>query len=153
VDLHPELKLYVDGNADGFSELIMDACDPGSTKNRQWGSTWGFYRDDPPQAGGGSLKWDTDQAMYAAVAISRLLHANVINTQYAARIEEYDGQEPWITPGPVQGYSAQAFAHPSVGRVWLSKPDAEELAVLFQLYWKDKDAIPERVKRALWNHD
>jgi hypothetical protein len=153
VDLHPALNLYADRNTPDFSKLVMDACDPGATRHRLWGSTWGFYRDDPPQACDGGLKWDFDRALYSAVALSRLLHPNTINTEYAARIEEYDGQETSIIAGPVRGYSAQAFAHRSSGRVWLSKGDAQELSVLFQRYWDEKDLLPEKVRRALWNHD
>lgn len=147
VVISPAVALRIDRTDHDLTRQVMDACDPGGTVNRQWGCAWGFFREDPPRDPNKPLRWDPDGAMYSAVALSRLVHPNVIGTEYAARVEVEEGRAPGIYPGPVRGRSVHAYLHESIRRRWLTKPEAQELAVLFQRYWQDRSALPKRVTR------
>jgi hypothetical protein len=54
---------------------------------------------------------------------------------------------------PISWDNPRAYLHDFVRRRWLTKLEADALGVLFRTYWPLKDALPSRIKRALWNHE
>ena len=154
VPLLPALNLRLDGVEGELAEKVIDACEPkGSVGVRQYSCRWGFFREDPPRKSEQEpWSWDPDRAIYTAMALSRIVQPNVICTEYAARIIAEDGTSE-IRPGPVTGQSADAWLHESIWKRWLTKTDAETLAALLTTYWPLRDALPGRLRRALWNHE
>ena len=155
VVLLPSLDLRIDRVDHGLAEQVMTACEPRGTieVHRQWGSNWGFFRDNVPKKSESEpWAWDPDHAIYSTVALSRLVQPNVISTEYAARVVPTDGTFE-LHPGPVTGQSSNAWLHESIQKRWLTKADAEALAGLVAAYWPINETLPSRLSRALWNHE
>jgi hypothetical protein len=73
---------------------------------------------------------------------------NACSTQYAARILDYaDGEQRVIyalDPPARQVYRLRTT------RDWLDPSEARELRSLVDAYWAVRDALPERLRRAMW---
>jgi len=97
--------------------------------------------------------WDPDEAIYSAVALSRLVHPNTISTEYAARVICLNSGALEVHPGPVTRRSANAWAHESIKKRWLTRADSKALAVLLATYWPIQAALPRRLRNAFWHHE
>lgn len=87
------------------AEEIMYACEPRG-KNfdpaRTFGCVYAFVRDLPADEYISSYAhWDHDQALLAALTLSRLILDNAYSTEYAARVVEFADDHVQIIPGPV----------------------------------------------------
>jgi hypothetical protein len=99
-------------------------------------------------------RWDPDQAIRTAMVLSRLIHPTEVGTEYAARVVvSAEGAIDVISPGPVSGHSEKAYLSPAQQKRWLTKQDGIELRELREKYLAAKATLPERVGRALWNHE
>src|SRR6266568_3758131 len=76
VPLLPALGLRIDRVQHDLAEQVIDDCEPRgmSRGHRQWGSTWGLFRENPPEKSHEQpFAWDPDGLIYSAVALSRLV--------------------------------------------------------------------------------
>lgn len=135
------------------AEEIMYACEPRG-KNfdpaRTFGCVYAFVRDLPADEYISSYAhWDHDQALLAALTLSRLILDNAYSTEYAARVVEFADDHVQIIPGPVNLEGALAYRAHS-GRDWLDAAEAAELAALLDSYWQREAQLGERIGNAIW---
>jgi hypothetical protein len=155
VSLSPDLRLeWLDP---GIDEKILDACEPRAFRHeatRQWGGSYSFIRENPPVEKDEPYKWDPDQVIRTAVALSRLIQPTEVGTEYAVRVNVLaDGEIEEICPGPIGGHSQKAYLSPAQQRRWLTQRDGLALRELRDKYLAAKATLPERIGRALWNHE
>jgi hypothetical protein len=128
-------------------KAIMTACEPRGenfSPVRQYGQRYTFARRNAPGPAG---HWDPDGALYACVALSRLVRANAADSQYAARIEEADGSAREVQPvdGGFRTWVAREDQRP-----WLDAADVAGLTVLHESYLAVQGQLNDRVSNALW---
>lgn len=133
-----------------LEELIFNACQLRGHfffGARQYGCRYVFVREYPVDEED-RTRWDPDNVIYEAVALSRLVHDNDHLTEYAARVVEYEGGDCSVLPFDLQA-SRYTF-RTGEDRDWLDTDDAQALAALLKTYWAERDGFPRRVTDALW---
>jgi hypothetical protein len=140
------------------ADYVFDLCSPHALKSepvRQYNALYAFIRGDDANESG--LKWDRDEHIQTAIALSRLAHPTSIGFEDSARLFlSVDGTDVHeAVPGPIKGFGAQAYVtdHPKNCRNWLTKDDAVLTRRLMEAFYQSKDARLHRVTRALWFHE
>jgi hypothetical protein len=131
---------------------LIEACDPRGVNwlkpHRAYGSQYAFARLSPP---GSSYEFDPDRRLLTCIQLSRLAHPTAVAYEFAGRLLTRDsGEVESFSPARLRGGSAVAFVTDPT-RNWLSDDNVECLRQLLQSF--DRDALPERVLRALFYHE
>lgn len=135
------------------AERIMDACEPPGENfkpHRQFGCRYAYVRELPVEEYARSRgRWDHDEAILAAVTLSRLIRDNAHSTEYAVRVVEFSDGHVKIIPGPVNLEGSLVYRVRS-GRDWLDAEEMAKLGVLLDHYWHNKHGFPNRLSNAIW---
>jgi hypothetical protein len=137
--------------ARGVSEL----CDPHRLRVAPGDARppvrYGFRRNLPD--GTNVAAFDVDGRLTAAIALSRLSNPTSVGFEWSARVSStVDDPIHEATPGFIKGAGSQAFVV-SGGRDWLTRDDADEIALLLDAYRLQERTMEGRVRRALWRHE
>jgi hypothetical protein len=119
------------------SEVVMNACTFRGHyffAARQYGCRYALVLD-LPLSEAHTFRWDPDQVIRDALALSRLVRDNDHSTEL--RVMPHDG-----------GESREAYRMLDE-RDWLDTSEAMELADLLNAFWSSGQ-LPRRVERALW---
>jgi hypothetical protein len=132
---------------------VMDTCEPKTfglylPVFRQFAPLYAFVRELPPDSP--LHRWDEDNHLSAALAISRLVHPTSTGFVYAARIACESGKLVQARPAEITSMSRDAFVSPTRTRDWLTPADATVLAQLVPLLPLQ---LPRRVHSAFWHHE
>lgn len=94
------------------------------------------------------IKWDADQAIQIAIALSRLIRPTSVSGDYAARIER---NEAYLRIIPA-GVRTQSYVLDTSTPPWLSQVEAEQLMVLVERYriLAGELGATSRLGTALW---
>ncbi|MGH2714900.1 MAG: hypothetical protein ACRDM7_13625 [Thermoleophilaceae bacterium] len=133
-----------------LSELIFNACDPRGHFHfmaRQFSCRYAFRVEHSPEEERHE-RWDPENIIYEAVALSRLARDNAYSTEYAARVVEYENGE--LSVRPFDGDLSRYAYSLGQDRDWLDAEGAANLAALLAVFWSDEHELPERVRDALW---
>jgi hypothetical protein len=140
------------GRLDGaIVKAVMDTCEPRTfgiiSPVRQFAQLYSFVRELPY---GDMYRFDNENLLTSAVAVSRLIHPTSTGLTYAARIAyEPDGVKQ-IFPAQVSGISKDVFLSPNRTRNWLIKAEAK---ILGELVPTISAFLPPRLHNALWHHE
>jgi len=130
---------------------ILDACEPRGLNyqvNRAWGVMYALYRTDAPRQPGSLYQWDPDHRLSLAMRMSRLVHPTSLAYEFSARVVENEGSpDRIIAPSYIKGWGTRAYVV-NTQMNWLTTDHASQLRQLLTVY--DHDALPERVKSALF---
>jgi hypothetical protein len=137
--------------------LIADACEPRGhffRAVRQAGVRYAFWRDVTHEAIRASglvdhSRWDADESLYYAVALSRYVRDNAASTNQVARVVDYERGAQQVQPQRIYE-SSHTYRLPLVNRDWLDDDDAACLRRLLALYWRRETNLPDRIRRAMW---
>jgi len=144
-------NLRIDRLDEREAEIVMRACTPRGhnfAPVRQFGQRYTFILDiDPQRWETEPYRWDPDNVLYDALAMSRLVRDSAFSLEYASRIITWEDGKQVVTW--TRGPQTNAFTVRHE-RDWLSYEEAEELARLLDAYWAAKDDLPQRVTRAMW---
>lgn len=92
--------------------------------------------------------WDEDQALYITLALSRLIRPHATACDYTVRrIIDTNGSERLVPYDAGEARVAFQIEDRS-RRGWIDAEEAEQLRALLAVY--NHDAVPLRVRRALW---
>jgi hypothetical protein len=131
------------------NEVVMNACTFRGHyffASRQYGCRYALVLDLPlTQAH--TFRWDPDQVIRDALALSRLVRDNDHSTEYAARVTEYENGELRVMPH--DGGESREVYRMLDERDWLDASEATGLADLLAAFWSS-GTMPRRVERALW---
>jgi hypothetical protein len=134
---------------------VLDFGDPKGykidTPPRQWGYFYAFVRIVPEPAE--MHRWDTDQRLQTAVALSRLIRPTSISFRNAGRIRyNDDGTVRHAMPAWLRGVDPDSWLpEDSQYRDWLIKEEMVEVKALFQTM--TTSTLPVRVSRAFFYHE
>lgn len=144
-------SVYIERLPDNINRLVKSAC---AFRGHNWHIEMGalptlyaFVRDAP--AGD---RWDGDQSLQIAVALSRLCHPTSIGLEFAARVfapGERHTTDYVVEPSLIAGHGNQAFIPDPDSRNWLSPADVADLPVMIDAF----GSAPDRVQRAAWFHE
>lgn len=135
-----------------LAKLVMETREPKTFGSdtpifRQVAPLYAFVRKLPPNSP--LHRWDDDNFLSAAIAISRLVHPTSTGFVYAARIACESGKLVQARPAEIRGVSRDVFLSPSHTRDWLTPADASAFADLIPLLPLQ---LPKRVHNAFWHH-
>jgi len=134
-------------------EAVMDACELRGENSlqaiRQFPSHYGFYRTNAPHAAN-RYRFDSDNRLRTCLQLSRLIRPSSTGYCYAARIIRDRGRRREIVPFHWRGIGTYAYQLEE-GANWFSDEDVAALRSLLTAF--RPDALPHRVKRALWYHE
>jgi hypothetical protein len=138
-----------------MAEEVMDASMARGLNfeaTRQFGQLYSFWRDVPEsEYEAEPLVWDSSSAISEAIALSRFVLDNGHGLEFVGRIlDRSDGHREIV---PLLGYDGRLAYRCRNDRFWMTQGEAEELRRLLDTYRAVKDALPDRVHRALWNAD
>ena len=142
----------------GDSELPEQVRDASTARGlnfeatRQFGQLYSFWREVPPDEHEQRLfTWDSAQAITEVLALSRFVLDNAHSFEFVGRvIDRSDGHRLVV---PLLGYDGRIAYRARKSRFWFTIDEAEELRALLDRYRVVKDALPDRVRRALWHVD
>jgi hypothetical protein len=129
--------------------LVMNACEFRGHyffPERQYGCRYAFLLEQPLSEAY-TFRWDPEQVIRDALALSRLVRDNDHSTEYAARVTEYDGGELRVMPH--NGAESRYVYRMLNERDWLDAGEAEALAGLLAAFWSGGE-LPRRLQRTLW---
>lgn len=134
------------------SEAIIEACEMRGFQynpRRLYCELYTFVRENPPSDP--QCLWDSDAKLQTTVALSRLIHPTPVCFRHSATVKTNQaGEIVTIEPVIVSGPGSHAYVA-ETANAWLTPDDAKKLAALLTAY--NINALPERVKTALWHHD
>lgn len=134
---------------------VSKACRPAGysfAPRPQYGQLYAFWNENPADPSG--FNWDPDQRLRTAIALSRLVRPTSIGFKYAARVKfDTANQIKEIDHGPVNEFLAQAYVAHATKQNWLTDEDVVILKGLLAYFHAVSQDLPERVQRALWNHE
>jgi hypothetical protein len=141
---------------DDLPDEVMDAASPRGLHYkpvRQFGQLYSFWREIPRNEWDGAdmHAWDPTQAIGEAVALSRLVLDNAHSFEFVGRVFDRDDGHRQIASN--LGYDGRVAYRTRTDRFWLTPGDAEQLRGLLEQYREVEDALPDRVRRALWHAD
>ena len=135
-----------------LADLVMNACTPRGHYwfgVRQFGSLFAFVREIPdPETARWEWTWDTDNEIWFAIVLSRLVRDNGYSTEFAARVVEHEDGEYQVIPVNAPA-SVATFRLKPAERDWLTVEEAGELRDLVQALRDRGWELPERVIRAV----
>lgn len=120
---------------------------------RQFGQLYSFWREVPRDEWDGPQmhSWDTTQAIGEALALSRFVLDNAHSLEFVGRVlDRSDGHRQIACS---LGYDGRIAYRARKDRFWLTTAEAEALRQLLAQYRAVKEALPDRVQRALWHAD
>ncbi len=129
--------------------LVMNACEFRGHyffPERQYGCRYALLLEQPLSEAY-TFRWDPEQVIRDALALSRLVRDNDHSTEYAARVTEYDGGELRVMPH--DGGESRYVYRMLNERDWLDAAEAETLAGLLAAFWSVGE-LPRRLQRTLW---
>lgn len=149
IRLGPDLQIQA--LDDQLSERLLRACELRGERwepARQYGVAHAFMRVVPSDDWQRQLyAWDGEQTLYTALALSRLVRPHASGCEYAVRrLIDSDGSERLVPHDA--GEARVAFRIGDRSRNWLDHDEAQQLQALLAAY--SPDALPTRVRRALW---
>jgi hypothetical protein len=134
-----------------LSRFVKSAC---AFRGHNWRivmhtlpTPYAFVRDLPD-----GDRWDADQQLQVAIALSRLCNPTSIGLEFAARVYAPGIRHPTeylVEPSLIAGHGNQAFIPDSAGRNWLTTEDVVDLPAMIAAF----ATVPERVRRAAWFHE
>ena len=134
-----------------LGERVMEACGKRGqnfSPARQFGASYAFVRLSADQSDGHRLTFDPDRRLWAAVALSRLIHPTSLAYEYAARRLTWSNGAEQIVPVRQIQYPPMAFvATPATD--WLNPSNAPPIADVLAAYWHN-GPHPRRLYAALW---
>lgn len=140
-----------------LAESVIDAATPRGrsfSPARQFGQRYSFVRRGPLDQQD-LFTFDPDGLIRTAVQLSRLVIPNGHSTDYAARVLPHqvfpfkDEPGPTIAPLPPEDREF-AFTPAAGARDWLTEDEARELGRHLQRWLAVREALPQRVKNAMW---
>jgi hypothetical protein len=138
-----------------LAEQVMDASSArhlNFNPVRQFGQLYSFWREVPREEyEERPYGWDQSQALGAAVALSRFVLDNAYSYEFAGRVVDRDDGFRQITC--TLRYEMRVAYRTRNARFWMTRAEAEELRELLVRYREVQDALPARVRRALWHAD
>lgn len=143
-------QLYLGRLSTALADRIFDACsvrgENMGTVFRQYGQRHTFIRHPAP---GPRLHWDSDQRIWEAIALSRMIRANTFSTTFAARVI-VEGDRIEIAPLSEQSDSRYfAYVGRTDQRTWFSESEAHALRRLVWHYGAAR-SLPPRISYAIW---
>lgn len=162
---HPAVDAAVDlGNGvylerltgDDVAEQVIHASIPRGLNfdaTRQFGQLYSFWREVPEGEWEqpSFFNWDPDAHLSQAVAISRLVLDNAHGFEFAGRV--FDRSDGRRRIAPLTGHEGRVVYRTRKSRFWFTTQEAAELSALLAQYRRCHDALPDRVRRALWQVD
>jgi hypothetical protein len=145
-------QVRIDSIDEELAHRLMLACELRGERwepARQYGVAQAFVReiDFTDDRCGNPYAWDEDQAIYVALALSRLIRPHATGCDYALRrIIDTDDRERLVSHDAEE--ARVAFRIDDRSRGWLDVGEAEQLRALLAVY--DHAAMPSRIKRAMW---
>jgi hypothetical protein len=134
-----------------IAKAVMDTCEPqtlGITSPvRQFAQLYSFVRELPYCD---MYRFDSENLLTSAVAISRLIHPTSTGLAYAARIAYEADRVKQIFPAQVSGISKDVFLSPNRTRNWLVETEAN---ILGELIPTISALLPPRIHNAFWHHE
>ncbi len=97
-------------------------------------------------------RWDQDESIRLALALSRFVRDNADSGQYAARVTEYADGQLRVMPndcGELRHVYRMSDPHDSTIRDWLDADEARQLAELLAAFHSTGE-LPPRVRQAFW---
>jgi hypothetical protein len=131
---------------------VLSACTPRGhyfVPIRQFGQRFAFVL--PQEDSEESFRWDPDEVIRDALAISRLVRDHGFSLEYAARIFDYrDGEQSVMY---VPSHAGKLGYRLRRDRDWLDPEEAVTLRGLLATYWSERVSYPVRVRRAMWRFE
>jgi hypothetical protein len=144
--------VVLDRLSDEDAELVMNACSPRGhyfVPVRQFGQRFSFVREVPlDEWRAGPAQVDAQGLLSDALMLSRLIRDNGYSMQFAARIELFEDGEQRVAY-TLEGAGRFAYRLRR-DRDWLDPDEGRALRMLLGSYWGIEEAMPERVRRAVW---
>jgi hypothetical protein len=136
---------------DQLAGRLLAACDFRGERwepARQYGVAYAFVREVPPDDWQRQLyAWDEDQTLFTALALSRFIRPHATACDHAVRrLIDSAGSERLVPHDA--GEARVAFRIDDGSRNWLDSSEAQKLNALLAAY--RPDALPTRVRRAIW---
>jgi hypothetical protein len=144
------------GEDSDLPDQVMDASSSRGLNYRpirQFGQLYAFWRQIPREEWDGPQMhaWDPTQAIAEALALSRFVLDNAHSVEFAGRVlDRSDGHRQIACS---LGYDGRIAYRVRKDRFWLTTAEAEELRQLLDQYRTVEEALPDRVRRALWHAD
>jgi len=132
-------------------QALLDACAPaGENFKPRWSSrcSYAFYRENAPA--GDKYSFDADNALYACIALSRIVHPTAVGFERAARVLQWPNGDRQIVPA-VQRYLNPYANVLDPGENWLLPEDLPVLRDLLDAFHAGQ--LPPRLASALWHHE
>lgn len=129
--------------------LVMNACEFRGHyyfAERQYGCRYAFVLEQP-LGEAYKFRWDPEQVIRDALALSRLVRDNDHSTEYSGRITEYESGELRVMPH--DGGESRYVYRMLTERDWMDTAEAKTLAGLLAAYWST-GRLPRRLERTLW---
>ena len=153
VQLAPRLTL---GKLDTrLAELIANACEFRGhfyySPHRPYGWRYDYVLEQSLEEAHRS-RWDQDESIRLALALSRFVRDNADSGQYAARVTEYANGQLRVMPndcGELRHVYRMSDPHDSTIRDWLDADEARQLAELLAAFHSTGE-LPPRVRQAFW---
>ena len=118
---------------------------------RPFGQLYSFWREVPEAEwnaeGETMFAWDPSEAISEAIVVSRLVRDNAHGFEFVGRVIDTDALR---RIAPRLGHDGRSAYRPRKDRFWFTDAEAAALRTLLDRYRAVKDALPDRVKRALY---
>ena len=138
-----------------LADLIANACEFRGhfyySPHRPYGWRYDYVLEQPLDEAHRS-RWDQDDVIRLALALSRFIRDNADSGQYAARVTEYANGELRVMPydcGELRHVYTMSDPHDSTTRDWLDADEARRLAELIAAF-RSAGELPRRIRQAFW---
>lgn len=134
-------------------QAILRACTPAGENFKPTllsACSYAFYRLNAPAGQGHEYDFDSDNALYACIALSRIVHSTSVGFEHAARVRQLPNGLREIIP------VTQPFLNPFACVIdpnenWLIPDDLPDLRTLLEAF--HSGPVPARLGSALWHHE
>lgn len=148
VNIAPDI--FIERLDGGVARKISEGCSAGAIPS-QSAQRYSFVRVF--RSGQDPNRFDEDQRLQIAIALSRLIRPTSIGLEESAQISGpmNDATTLVVTPGPITGPASEAYVADRSRADWLTPADGAALRDLLDAY--HAEGVPERVARGLWHHE
>ena len=139
-----------------LADLIANACEFRGhfyySRYRPYGWRYDYVLEQPLAEARCCSRWDQDELIRLALALSRFVRDNADSGQYATRVTEYVNGELRVMPydcRELRHVYRMSDPHDSTIRDWLDADEARRLAELIEAF-RSAGRLPGRVEQAFW---
>lgn len=146
-------NVYIGSIDDSLAEAVMNACEPAGEAFRpvrQFGAAYSLWRRLAPPPPRKEYRPDSDNLLYACVALSRLVFPTTLGFVYAARVRTWPDGQRQIVAYSNNHLTRHAFVV-EPHNDYLVPTDVPSIAALVNGYYTRKSGA--RVQAGLWYYE